>query len=89
MEKFNRIRISDNVPKTGTTYYYFHACMSTHRFILKYTEWFDGEADAFRFSKENFFMSEKDASHQPPRLKTSQFPRRVYYEFDFNQEKRR
>ena len=62
MEKFNRICISDNVPKTGITYYYFHACMSTHRFILKYTQWFDGEADAFRFSKGNFFLSEKDAN---------------------------
>ena len=36
--------------------------MSTHRFILKYTQWFDGEADAFCFSNENFFLSEKDAN---------------------------
>ena len=62
MEKFNRIRISDNVPKTGTTYYYFHAYMSTHRFILKTTQWLDGVADAFCFSKGNFFLSEKDAN---------------------------
>ena len=50
-----------SVPDTDERYFYIHACMSTHQFLVKETSWTGGMSDRMRLVKGNIYHDIKSA----------------------------